>query len=299
MARIRSIKPEFWKSETIAALPIGDRLTFIGLWSYVDDNGVGVDSYKLIAAELYGLEDDPRAVRLDMRETLARLAAASLITRYVFEGKRYFRVTNWDEHQRIDRPNKPRYPKPEDAGVKVLDGQLAAQMDGAETTPADDSRNSRETLAQPSRNPIDWSSGAGEQGNRGVPPTAGRPNAPEPAAATKPEQPPLIEALIAEPEEPPPPQKANEIVAWWIERCDQRPAKEVLGPMSKHIKSLLDQGFLPEHITQGIAELAAKSLGPSSLPSLVTNIANRRATIRAAPTGAAEPGYFQPLPRAS
>ena len=39
--RIRSIKPEFWTSDDITALAVDDRLLFIGLWSYVDDNGVG------------------------------------------------------------------------------------------------------------------------------------------------------------------------------------------------------------------------------------------------------------------
>src|SRR3546814_14876688 len=59
MARIRTIKPEFWTSETIAALPIRTRLTFIGLWTYVDDNGVGFGNETLIVAELFPLEDDP------------------------------------------------------------------------------------------------------------------------------------------------------------------------------------------------------------------------------------------------
>jgi hypothetical protein len=65
--RIRSIKPEFWTSEDIAALDWDARLIFIGLWSYVDDNGVGRDVEKLILADLFPLEDDPR-------DTLARLS---------------------------------------------------------------------------------------------------------------------------------------------------------------------------------------------------------------------------------
>jgi 5-methylcytosine-specific restriction endonuclease McrA len=68
LMRIRTIKPEFWTSEDIAALDWDARLIFIGLWSYVDDNGVGRDVEKLILADLFPLEDDPR-------ETLARLCA--------------------------------------------------------------------------------------------------------------------------------------------------------------------------------------------------------------------------------
>ena len=48
--RIRSIKPEFWTSDDIADLTIEDRLLFIGLWSYVDDNGVGIDKEHLVVS---------------------------------------------------------------------------------------------------------------------------------------------------------------------------------------------------------------------------------------------------------
>ena len=46
--RIRSIKPEFWTSDDVAQHDWNTRLLFIGLWSYVDDNGVtrpGLESF--------------------------------------------------------------------------------------------------------------------------------------------------------------------------------------------------------------------------------------------------------------
>ena len=52
MGRIRSIKPEFFTSEVVAELPLSTRLTFIGLWTYVDDNGVGLDNELLVTAAL-------------------------------------------------------------------------------------------------------------------------------------------------------------------------------------------------------------------------------------------------------
>jgi len=136
MARIRSIKPDFWKSESIARLPIRTRLTFIALWSYVDDNGVGRDNEKLIAAELYPLEDDPREAVEMVREDLAILARESRVCRYEVDGKRFLSVVNWSEHQKIDRPNKARYPQPD--------------AEGAEPVTCDDAAP-REDAAQPSR----------------------------------------------------------------------------------------------------------------------------------------------------
>jgi len=47
--RIRSTKPEFWKSRRITSVSWDARLVLKGLESYVDDNGVGVDDIELIA----------------------------------------------------------------------------------------------------------------------------------------------------------------------------------------------------------------------------------------------------------
>src|SRR6516165_3647956 len=51
--RMRVTKPDFWKSPKLANLT-GDwdaKLVLAGVWSYVEDNGVGLDSPTLIAAE--------------------------------------------------------------------------------------------------------------------------------------------------------------------------------------------------------------------------------------------------------
>ena len=112
MPRIRSIKPEFFTSEVIAALPVSARLTFIGLWTHVDDNGVTVDNPKLITAAVWPLEDDPREALARTSGDLTRLSTAGLIQRYEVSGRRYLFVTSWDEHQRVSHPSKPRYPRP-------------------------------------------------------------------------------------------------------------------------------------------------------------------------------------------
>jgi len=113
VARIRSIKPEFFTSEVVASLPISARLTFIGLWTHVDDNGVTVDNPKLITAALWPLEDDPREALARVSGDLANLSTAGLIARYQVSGRRYLFVVGWDEHQRVSHPSKPRYPRPD------------------------------------------------------------------------------------------------------------------------------------------------------------------------------------------
>lgn len=91
-------------------------------------------------------------------------------------------------------------------------------------------------------------------------------------------------ALALVPDPGPEPRTVQELVAWWIDQCDQRPDRSTVGQISKHIKALLEEGFQPVHIRQGLNEWAAKGLHPSTLPGIVTHAANRNAPIRAAPT---------------
>ena len=145
--RIRSILPKFYESEDVGRMDWHTRLIFIGLWSYVDDNGVGRDVDALIASDLF-----PFDLSRDSRETLARVADAlqtladgHQIIRYTVDGKPLLFVTGWDAYQKVDRPAKERYPRPtrDDAVIRE--------------TVATPSRDSRDTLA----------TGEGEKGRRG------------------------------------------------------------------------------------------------------------------------------------
>ena len=119
--RIRAIKPEFWRSQDISNLDIETRLLFIGLWSYVDDNGVGQDRDALIAADLFAddMSQYPRDTLARIHRGLATLHETEMITRYTVDGRHFLHVTNWEKHQRIDRPNKPRYPLPTSENAEI------------------------------------------------------------------------------------------------------------------------------------------------------------------------------------
>jgi len=112
VARIRSIKPEFFTSETLARVPKSARLTFIGLWTYADDNGVGPDNFRLITAALYPLEEDVNGTLVEVIEELRLLEHVGVIQRYSVDGKRFLFIKSWDEHQKISHPAKPRYWRP-------------------------------------------------------------------------------------------------------------------------------------------------------------------------------------------
>lgn len=100
MPRKRSIKikPEFFTSLTVASLPLEARLTFIGLWTHVDETGVCLDNSRLIKAAVWPLDDERTAE--DVEGDLNLLVGADLLTAFTRDGKRFLAVTNWDEHQR-------------------------------------------------------------------------------------------------------------------------------------------------------------------------------------------------------
>lgn len=112
MARIRTIKPGFFTSEDVAALSMRARLTWIGLWTHVDDEGRAKDNPRLIHAAVWPLDD---VTVKQVEQDLVELAAHGRIVRYEVDGKRYLAVTNWNVHQRINRPARSVFPTPDEA----------------------------------------------------------------------------------------------------------------------------------------------------------------------------------------
>lgn len=110
MARIRTIKPEFFTSETIAALSTEARLTFIGLWTAADDHGRAVDNPRILKGALWPLDDD--VTPTDVSLHIHSLAELGLVERYEADGRRYLLICGWDEHQRMNRKSSPKHPAP-------------------------------------------------------------------------------------------------------------------------------------------------------------------------------------------
>lgn len=120
MPRIRTIKPEFFTSIDIAALPMTARILFIGLWTHADDEGRGLNEPRLIKAALFPLDDDVTAGTVD--DLMDALHNAGLVKLYEDDEKRaLFQVTGWKKHQRIDKPRPSRYLSPTDPALVVDD----------------------------------------------------------------------------------------------------------------------------------------------------------------------------------
>lgn len=101
MARIRSIKPEFWTSEQVLDLSRDARLLFIGMWNFCDDGGNHPASAKTLKAEVFPGDDD--ATVQAVMQWVDELIEQRLVVEYEADDKEFWHVTGW-HHQRIDQP---------------------------------------------------------------------------------------------------------------------------------------------------------------------------------------------------
>ena len=117
MARIRTIKPEFWDSPDTAKAGPWSRLLFIALWNWADDFGRGTANMK----ELEGFAFPNDSVFADRSGNtvqfpciVAEVAECFGVMFYEVSGRPYYAIPSWEEHQRNERRSKgSKYPSPE------------------------------------------------------------------------------------------------------------------------------------------------------------------------------------------
>jgi len=109
MARIRTIKPEFWTDEKILECSLNGRLLFLGLLNFADDYGNIEGSPKVIKSRILPLDD------IDIIPLLEELAENKLIQEYSKNDSKFFHINGFRLHQKIDKPGKPRCPLHEDS----------------------------------------------------------------------------------------------------------------------------------------------------------------------------------------
>lgn len=148
MARIRSIKPEFFDDPDVGQLSAEASLVFIGIWTQADKRG--------------RVLDDPRRLKVRLRPyasgdfdaTLAELVDAGFVIRYQSsDGVRLLQVRSFEKHQKTHKlepdsiypgPNvsdtSPTGKKPSDPPVSCLlslgSGLLSREVCGKPSEPA-------------------------------------------------------------------------------------------------------------------------------------------------------------------
>jgi hypothetical protein len=151
LMRIRSTKPEFWRSERVASVSWDARFVLKALESYVDDNGVGRDDLALICGDLFmrDLAREPSRTLARVSEAISELHQAGLLWRYEADGTALLFISFWEQVQRVDKPQAGRNPRP-DGTFNYGDSEI------------------RESFANPREASRTLAPGTGEQGNRGT-----------------------------------------------------------------------------------------------------------------------------------
>ena len=105
MARIRTIKPEFWTDDRITECSLSARLLFIATWNFCDDYGNLQFSPKQLKRWIF--PDD----QLDILPLLKELITHGLLTEYSVNDEIYLHIRGFTKHQIINRPSKPQHPE--------------------------------------------------------------------------------------------------------------------------------------------------------------------------------------------
>ena len=155
MARIRTIKPEFFTSPDVARVDVPVRILYQAMWCWADDFGIGETNFNGLLG--FAFPDSDGFTAQDVRRFCADIARHFGTTFYTVRGRHYFAIESWDAHQKTERREQRRkYPTPDDPDA-MPDQRIYDGADFAPVVPRKTGADPRESGA-----------GTGEQGNSGT-----------------------------------------------------------------------------------------------------------------------------------
>ena len=148
MARMRTLKPEFWNSPSTAQADLAVRLTFMAMWNWADDSGHGTANLKELEAFCWpndDVRDLPRGGSGDRRgnsahgwrnfaEICGEVAEVYGVTFYRVSGRPYYEISNFNKHQSKDFRKESRYPLPDEG--EIFDVTSGNAISGASASDA-------------------------------------------------------------------------------------------------------------------------------------------------------------------
>lgn len=156
MARIRTIKPELATSLTVASWSLLAQALWPRLFCHMDDAGRSVYDPRLIGAAVAPLMDEVRPADIDA--VVTEWASTGSVQLYTDGGRTYLQVSEWESHQRINRPTASVLPAPGNSPEFV-----------PVATPAEPSSTTHALLTEDSRGERKGREQGREQGNTLVP----------------------------------------------------------------------------------------------------------------------------------
>jgi hypothetical protein len=253
MARIRNIKPDFWTDEKLVELEPVDRLLFIGLWNFADDEGYLPYSPKRIKMQVFPGDS------LEISRSLQNLISARVLTLYSSEAGEVLHVTNWAKHQKVSNPTRSKY-----SGMTLtpVTQKPRKQAEVTEETPAHSpsgTESSRELRTERERE-------REREREQGIPLTSRTQVTSEIAKRDLPRN------------------RASRIVNSWLDEQATRPPGKVISDAAAQIQALTAEGIADEHIAAGVREWWQGQYPASMIPNYVANAQNGRGQPKATGT---------------
>lgn len=301
MARIRSIKPEYWSDRSLARQLSRDaRLLYVALWNFADEHGRLPGDSRWVKGNCLPYDDDldPPAVE----QLLGQLAAAGKVIAYEADCDPYLYLPNLAKHQRLEAakvPSRLPDPPPGDRPPPRPDPDDAARGEGKAQPEADQSGHRADTSAPGADEDTPGLSGEVPERPMQVRNTsaAGRdesapradlsaPAADQPKSGAEPSATIVALQVASGREQGVPPTAgsadapradvtAQQLIGEYVTGCAKRPPRQVLGHLGKHIAAMLAEGIDSDDVRRGLTAWHAKGLHPSTLPSVVHQVMNR------------------------
>jgi hypothetical protein len=104
VARIRTVKPDFWTDAAVGECSVSARLLLIASLNFADDYG-GLDrSSKQLKAQAFPYDN------IDCEPLVQELIRHGLFIEYEVDGRKYLHIKGFRKHQKVENPAKPRIP---------------------------------------------------------------------------------------------------------------------------------------------------------------------------------------------
>jgi len=256
LARIRSLKPEYWADQKLARCSRDARLLYLALWNFADEQARMVGDPRQVKGLCFALDDDIAPADID--RLLGELAALGRLVRYEVGGERYLFLPKLAKHQRLDARQPSRYPPPPEQATPPPENPVP---------PA----------------PTDFPAEVvGESEQVDVPHARGRSRLQVAGSRLQGSASPHVALAIAEP----PAETAQTVLGAYIDWRRSRGVNGIdgrtKGMLARQLREAFDGGHPPEIIRLGLADWDASDTHPSALGSFIDTRA-RGGQARASP----------------
>lgn len=112
MPRIRTVKPEFFRSPDTANASYPARILFQAMWCWADDEGVGETNMNGLLG--FAFPDEDELTVKDLQRLCKEVADAFGVRFYECRRRFFYEVPSWDLHQKTERRAAAKNPKADD-----------------------------------------------------------------------------------------------------------------------------------------------------------------------------------------